>query len=356
MKAAIIGLPQTGKSTLFSAISGLTATLPGVNRIAEGMIPVPDERLNFLTKMYNPRKTTTAAIDCWDIPGLDFSDDQKRRAARQLISQVRTADLFVIAARAFEDATVPVYKERLNPVEDVRDVLEELLLADLELTTTRIEKLEVQVKKASRTQKQEQAELDLQLKLQAALEDYQPLKSLTLSEDEQDIIRPLGYYTLKPIAVVVNVSEKDLERPFDFSSVLADSVPTITLSAKLEQELSCLDEDSKTEFMADLGITDSAAGKFVQSCFAALGLISFLTVGDDEVRAWPIRQGTIARKAAGKVHSDIERGFIRAETMAYNDLFELGSEKAVKAAGKLRLEGKEYEVQDGDIINFRFNI
>jgi ribosome-binding ATPase YchF (GTP1/OBG family) len=170
------------------------------------------------------------------------------------------------------------------------------------------------------------------------------------------MIKSLGFLTLRPVVVAINVSEDQLGKKFDFTDSLGDSAAVITICVKLEHELAQLDAESRAEFMADLGITESAANKFIQSCYSALGLISFLTIGSDELRAWPIRKGTVALDAAGKVHTDIKRGFIRAETFGYAELRELGSEKALKAAGKIRLEGKEYVVQDGDIINFRFNV
>jgi GTP-binding protein YchF len=231
-----------------------------------------------------------------------------------------------------------------------------MLLADLELVATRIERLEKQVHKPTKTQAQDKVELALQKKLQEAIESEKPISSAIETEAELKMIKSLGFLTLRPIVVAVNVSEDQLDKKFDFSGEIDSSVPVIAMCAKLEHELAQLDDESRAEFMADLDITESAASKFVESCYSALGLISFLTVGSDEVRAWPIKQGTIAHNAAGKVHSDIQRGFIRAETFTFDDLKEVGSEKGLKAAGKIRLEGKDYIVKDGDIINFRFNV
>jgi hypothetical protein len=264
--------------------------------------------------------------------------------------------MLVLVVRAFEDASVPPYRNSVNPKRDLAELQTELLLSDLELVTTRIEKLEKQVLKPTKTQAQDKVELALQKRLQAAIEAEQPISSAIETEDDRAVIRSLGFLTLKPMALVVNVGENDLDKSFDLSGTIVDVVPVVTMCAKLEHELSQLDEESRSTFMSDLGIKESAAQKFVQICYSALGLISFLTVGSDEVRAWPIHKGTIAVDAAGKVHSDIKRGFIRAETMAYDDLRQFGDEKAVKAAGKMRLEGKEYVVKDGDIINFRFNV
>jgi ribosome-binding ATPase YchF (GTP1/OBG family) len=226
----------------------------------------------------------------------------------------------------------------------------------LELVTTRVERLEKEVNKPTKTQAHDKAELALQRKLQQVIESEKPVSSAIESEGEREMIKSLGFLTLKPIAVAVNVGEDQLKEEFNFADCVGGDVPVITICAKLEYELAQLDADSRAEFMADLGISTSAVNKFVKSCYSALGLISFLTVVSDELRAWPIKRGTMAVDAAGKVHTDIKRGFIRAETFAFEDLKELGSEKALKAAGKIRLEGKEYVVQDGDVIRFRFNV
>jgi ribosome-binding ATPase YchF (GTP1/OBG family) len=226
----------------------------------------------------------------------------------------------------------------------------------LELVTTRVERLEKQVNKPTKTQAQDKAELALQNKLQEAIESEKPISSAIETDAEREMIKSLGFLTQKPVAVVVNVGEDKLGDTFDFGDTIDSCVPVTTVCVKLEHELAQLDAESRVEFMADLGIIESAAGKFVKSCYTALGLISFLTVVSGELRAWPIENGTVALDAAGKVHTDIKRGLIRAETFAFDDLKALGSEKDLKAAGKIRLEGKDYIVQDGDIINFRFNV
>ena len=356
MKVALLGLLQSGKSTILASLSGKAIPAIGATAIEEAIVPVPDERLDWLTRYYKPKKTTYATIDCLDLPGFNFADEHGRAAARRLINQIRTVELLVLVVRAFENVAVPAYRNSVNPARDLAELQTELLLADLELVATRIEKLEKQVHKPTKTQTHDKAELALQKKLQEAIESEKPISSAVETDAEREMIKSLGFLTLKPIAVAVNVGEDRLDEKFDFSDRVDDTVPVITISAKLEYELAQLDADSRAEFMADLGITEPAAGKFVKSCYSALGLVSFLTVVSNELRAWPIRQGTVAVDAAGKVHTDIKRGFIRAETFAFNDLKALGSEKALKAAGKIRLEGKDYVVQDGDIINFRFNV
>lgn len=355
MKVALIGLTQSGKSTLLSAISGKKICVGSVH-IEEAIVPVPDKRLDWLTELYKPKKTTPGTIDCLDIPGFDFTSDSGRAGARRLINQIRTVDLIVLVVRAFENTSVAAYRNTVDPARDIEEFKTELLLSDLELVTTRIERLEKQIHKPTKTQAKDKAELQLQKKLQDTIEAEKPISTAISNESELEIIKSLGFLTLKPMMVAVNVGDNQLDKEFNFSQILDESIPVIKISAQLEKELAELDDESKAEFMADLGLTESAVSKFVNSCYGTLGMISFLTSGADEVRAWPIKNGTTALFAAGKIHSDIQRGFIRAETIAYEDMEELGDEKAVKAAGKARLEGKEYVVKDGDIINFRFNV
>ena len=356
MKVALLGLLQSGKSTILASLTGKAVPAAGAATIDEAIVGVPDDRFDWLAPYCKPKKTTYATIDCLDLPGFNFTDDHGRAAARRLIGQIRTVDLLVLVVRAFDDPTVPPYRNSIDPARNLAELQTELLLADLELVTTRIEKLEKQVHKPTKTQARDKAELALQKKLQEAIESEKPISSAVETEAERRIIKSLGFLTLRPAVVAINVSEDQLDEKFDFADHLDSSAPVITICAKLEHELAQLDTDSRTEFMADLGITESAASKFVTSCYSALGLISFLTIGSDELRAWPISKGTVALDAAGKVHSDIKRGFIRAETFGFEDLKEHGDEKALKAAGKIRLEGKDYIVQDGDIINFRFNV
>ncbi len=356
MKVALLGLLQSGKSTILAGLTGKAVPPAGAAVIDEAIVPVPDDRFDWLEPYCKPKKTTYATIDCLDLPGFNFADDHGRAAARRLIGQIRTVDLLVLVVRAFDNPAVPPYRNTIDPARDLAELQTELLLADLELVTTRIEKLEKQVHKPTKTQAQDKAELALQKKLQEAIESEQPISAAIETEAERRIIKSLGFLTLRPVVVAVNVGEDQLDEKFDFTDRVDSSAPVIAICAKLEHELAQLDAESRTEFMADLGIAESAASKFVTSCYSALGLISFLTIGSDELRAWPISKGTVALDAAGKVHSDIKRGFIRAETFSFEDLKEHGDEKALRAAGKIRLEGKEYVVQDGDIINFRFNV
>lgn len=355
MKAAFIGLMQSGKSTILSAVTGKEPAPMGSTDIHAEMVPVPDERMDWLTELYQPKKTVQATVDCQDLPGLSFMDEHGRTAARRLFNDVRTLDMFVLVIRAFDNPSVPAYRNSINPARDLEELKTEMLLADLELVTTRIERLEKQVHKPTKTQNRDKAELEVQLKLQEAIESEKPISSVIENDLQLDLIRSLNFLTLKPMMVVVNTSDDQIGETIDLGDA-AEGMEVVQLCASIESELIQLDEDDRAEFMADMGLTEPAAWKFVQCCYRTLGLISFLTVGKDEVRAWPIQKGLTAVEAAGKIHSDIQRGFIRAETMAYADLKEQGDEKAVKAAGKMRLEGKTYVVEDGDIINFRFNV
>jgi GTP-binding protein YchF len=363
LKVTLLGLLQSGKSTILAGLSGKAIPPVGSTKIEEAIVSVPDVRLDWLTNYCKPRKTTYATLDCLDLPGFNLTDEHGRAAARRLINQIRTSDLLVLVVRAFENPAVPPYRESIDPARDLMELRTELLLTDLELVTTRIENLEKQVHKPAKTHAhdKDKAELELQKKLQEAIESEKPISTVIETDEQLETIKSLGFLTLKPMVVVVNIGEKQTQNlsavgGFDFTDIISSSVPVITICAKLEYELAQLDADSRREFMADLGITEPEAGKFVSSCYSAMGLISFLTVVSDELHAWPIKQGTVALDAAGKVHTDIKRGFIKAEIFSFDDLKKFGSEKAVKAAGKIRLEGKDYVVRNGDIINFRFNV
>jgi hypothetical protein len=262
--------------------------------------------------------------------------------------------MVVLVVRAFAHPAVPVYKDAVDPARDLAELTYELMMTDLELITNRIGRLEENIRKNAKTRAQDEVELAVQRRLAASLEAGNPLRTVALSEAEQKLLASLNFLTLRPVAVVVNADEADRAKAFRFD--LPAAIPVFTLCAPLELELAQLDPESRAAFLADLGITVPLVNKFIAGCYDALGLISFLTCGEDEVRAWPIRRGISAWEAAGKVHSDIQRGFIRAETMGFAVLRELGDEKAVRAAGKVRLEGKEYVVQDGDIMDFRFNV
>lgn len=351
MKTAFLGTIGSGKSTLLAAVSGREVHHGGTVQTEEVIATVPDERLDWLFSHFKPKKKTNATIDCLDLPGLSFGDDHSRAAARRLLAQVRIEELLVLVIRAFNQAGIEP-----QPVKELSDLMTELLLADLELVETRIENLQKQLHKPTKDQAKHGVELELQLKLRQTIEAGMPLKTAIKSAQEIELVKSLGFLTLKPMIVVFNTSETDSAQVFNTAGIIGPDVPVISACIELEYEISRLDEKSRHDFMKDLGIQEPAVNKFVKSCYSALGLITFLTFGDNEARAWPIKAGSTALEAAGRIHSDIARGFIRAETMHFDDLKQLGDEKAVKAAGKVRLEGKNYVVRDGDIILFRFNV
>ena len=351
MKAAFLGIIGSGKSTLLAAVSGRKLGHTGVSQLEEIVVPVPDERLDWLFNLYKPKKNVRATIDCLDLPGLSFADDHTRAAAKRLLDQVRTSELLVLVIRAFDTAGI-----KAEPLKELSELMTEMLLADLGLVETRIDKIQKQLHKPIKDMAKQKEELTLHQRLKETLESEKPLKTAINTPQELELVKPLGFLTLKPLVVVFNTAESNPAQAFDTAGIIDSSIPAISVCAEIEYEISQLDDASKAEFMKDLGLAEPAANKFVRSCYSSLGLINFFTVGDDETRAWPIKKDTTAVDAAGKVHSDIARGFIRAETMHFEDLKKLCDEKAVKAAGKMHLEGKSYVVQDGDIINFRFNV
>jgi len=355
LKVALIGLLQSGKSTVFSAISAKAPAPAGSTNIEEAIVQVPDDRLDFLAGYYKPKKVTHATVDCLDVPGFDLTNEHGRAAARRLINHIRTVDLLVLVVRSFDEPTVPAYINRIDPAADINELKTELMLGDLELIETRIEKLQKQIHKPTKTQEQDKAELALHQRLKETIEQEKPIKAAVETESELAIIKSLGFMTLKPIVVAVNLGEDGLDEKTDLP-VVGGSTDIVGICAKLEYELAQLDEQSREEFMKDLGIEATAKDKFVTSCYSALGLISFLTVVSGELRAWPIKKGTTALDAAGKIHSDIKKGFIKAEVFSFDDLEKFGGEKELRSAGRIRLEGKDYIVADGDIIKFKFNV
>jgi len=353
VQAVVIGLLQSGKSTLVSAMSGKHMPPVGATAIEEAIVLVPDERVDWLAKLHRSRKITHATIDCLDVPGFNFADEHGRAAARRHLQQIRAVELLVLVVRAFEDESVG---PKADAAAELNQLKTELLLADLELVAKRIENLEKQMKKPGKAQTHDKTELALHQKLQAAIEQEKPISTAIETDQEREMIKSLGFLTLKPMVVAVNVGENQLQQEIDLGDALDENTPVVQVCAKLAFELSQLDEKSRADFMTEMSISESAVVKFTRCCYEALGFISFLTAAPNEARAWQIMKDTTALEAAGKIHSDIQRGFIRAETVSFSDLKEFGSEKAAKAVGKVRLEGKDYVVQDGDVILFRFNV
>jgi len=358
MRIGLFGFPMTGKSTLFQILTGVEPSahaVPGEAQI--GMTRVPDPRLTKLVSMYSPKKTTAATIEYLDLVGME-----KGQAAKVLpLDQLRTADALAHVVRAFEDENLLHAEGSIDPARDVALMETEFILADHIVAEKRSEKLALQVKKTNTPE--DKKELALFGRVIEALEGETPLRNVEFDADEKQKLRGYTFLSLKPLLVVINAGESDAGKldsgaaAFGLEEIAArPQTEVVALSAQIEAEIAQLDEDDATSFRADLGITQPALDRLIRGSYDLLGRISFFTVGEDECRAWTIRRGTVARKAAGAIHSDIERGFIRAELIAYDDLMEAGSWSAGKDKGTLRLEGKEYVMADGDVVNFRFNV
>lgn len=361
MKIAIIGLANSGKTTIFNALTGLnleTTIYPTVTAEPHmGVVKVPDTRLDRLTEIYNPKKTTNATVEYIDYIGLTKGDMAQNRKVFDLI---KDADAIVHVVRAFEDESVAHPMESINPLRDAETVELEMIFGDLELVDKRLERMEQGLK---RGKKPDETEKKILTKCKEILEKETALRDIDFSEEEQKTMRNLQFMSIKPELVVLNVGEHDLasEKTKAVTSELEKffkgrQVKVLSLCGKIEMEIAQLPSDEAKAFLDDLGIEEPALNKLIHVSYNLLGLISFLTVGEDEVRAWTIKKGLDAQKAAGKIHSDIERGFIRAEAVSYNDFIAHGNMAGAREKGLLRLEGKTYEVKDGDIINFRFNV
>ena len=357
MDLGLIGLPQSGKKTLLRLLTGVDAMATGaVGGAVPGICSVRDPRVEKLTTMYRPKKTTPAIIQFLLMP--DMTKDSKKN--QELLKALAKVDTLAHVVRAFEDDAVFHLEGSVDPVRDIETVHAELLLNDLVFVEKRLERIAKEKDKRSSTtdRSKEQA---LLTRLQAHLNENLPLRTLPLDEEDRKLLSSAELLTRKPIILILNVGEDQVK-----DHALADrlrqqlaarKVFVVQVSAKIEEELSQLDDPAeRAAFLKDLGISESAIDGLTRVSYEALGLISYFTVGEDEVRAWTVPRGASAAQAGGVIHSDIERGFIRAELMAYQDLMSLGSEQAVSAAGKAQLKGKEYVVQDGDILNFRFSV
>ncbi len=352
LKIGLIGTPQVGKTTVFQLLTSL-AVQPG-SRENIGIARVPDVRIDSLQEMYQPRKTTYATIEVVDIAGLGSGQTGK---GREFLDAVRDVDAMVHVVRAFHSEQVATEDGMVRPMRELDHVQAELLLADWELLETRLERLQKQRMKGAGGAE----ELAVLTKFREALEQEMPLRSVELSDSEEQAVRGYGFLTRKPVIVLVNVDDAHVGGGYPQEEELKlwgrqRTVPIVAASAQVEVEISQLEAEDAAMFMEELGLAESGIARLAQAVYEHLGLISYFTVGEDEVRAWTIRTGSSARQAAGKIHSDIERGFIRAEVSAYSALMEHGSLQALKERGLWRLEGKDYTVSDGDVISFRFNV
>ncbi|TEB10591.1 Ribosome-binding ATPase YchF [Pelotomaculum propionicicum] len=362
LNCGLIGLPMVGKTTIFNLLTGAGAEtsnfLTGKTETNIRSAVVPDHRVDFLSGLYKPRKTTYAQIQFSDVPGLVRGSSQGQGVGNQFLNNIRNVDLLVHVVRAFANGEVPHVDGSVNPMRDIETINLELLFADMEVVEKKIER----IKSGKKIKKENAAEIEIMEKCLSALENETPIGSLEWSEAEKFILRNYSFLTEKPMLLVVNTDEEQFKsKVYEGKSELqafaaGRSLPELEICGKIEAEISQLPDEDKEMFLADLGISQSGIDRLARAAYDYLGLISFFTVGEDEVKAWTIQSGTEAKQAAGKIHSDIERGFIKAEVVKYRDLETLGSMAKVKEKGLFRLEGKDYRVEDGDIIHFRFNV
>lgn len=364
MKLALVGLSNSGKTTVFNALTGQNIETPVYASISGdphiGIVKVPDQRVDMLSQIFNPKKTTYATVEYVDYIGFTKGDPEQNR---KVIELIKDSDALVFVVRNFENESVAHPNGSIDAVRDFRTLESELVFADLDLVEKRLERMEDGKKRGKKPDESERAVLQ---KCQSSLEKGIPLRYVIFDSEEHKALRHLQLISILPVIILINVSEDDLaqmdsEIKAEIGNILAaypgEAKSTcIQLSAKIEMEIAQLSPEEASDFLLDLGIDEAAKERIIMESYRLLNLVSFLTVGEDEVRAWTVYGGTSAKMAAGKIHSDIEKGFIRAEIISFDDFKAVGSMSSAKQAGLLRLEGKTYIVQDGDIINFRFNV
>ncbi|MGI8545644.1 MAG: redox-regulated ATPase YchF [Aridibacter sp.] len=365
LQAGIVGLPNVGKSTLFNALTAQEAALAANYPFATiepnvGIVHVPDERLAILEKMNKAQKVVPAIIEFVDIAGLVRGASKGEGLGNQFLANIRETDAVIQVVRCFEDENIVHVEGSVDPVRDIETIGIELALADLASLEKRKDKAERTAKSGDKDAKAQLAVIE---KILPALEEGHAARTVRLSDEERKIAKQFFLLTMKPTIYAANVDEETLAEPDANPFVTAvkdyaakENAETVVICARLEEELISLEPEERAEYLNDLGVKSSGVDKMIKSAYKLLGLMSFLTAGEKEVRAWTIPVGTKAQKAAGEIHSDIERGFIRAEIVSYDELIRVGGEKAAREQGVMRLEGKEYIMQEGDVVNFRFNV
>ncbi|WP_173918116.1 redox-regulated ATPase YchF [Halobacillus sp. Marseille-Q1614] len=363
LTAGIVGLPNVGKSTLFNAITqagALSANYPFATIDPNvGIVEVPDARLQKLTELVNPKKTVPTAFEFTDIAGIVKGASKGEGLGNQFLSHIRQVDAICHVVRAFDDENITHVSGQVDPISDIETINLELILADLETVTKRMDRV---AKMARQKDKDAVAEQTVLEKVKDALENEQPARAVEFSSDQQKIVKGLHLLTSKPILYVANVSEdeigeEDNEKVKQIREFAAnENAEVIVVCAKIEAEIAELDGEEKQEFLEDLGIAESGLDQLIKATYNLLGLATYFTAGEQEVRAWTFKEGMTAPQCAGIIHTDFERGFIRAETVSYEDLTEAGTMGAARDRGRVRLEGKDYLVKDGDVIHFRFNV
>ena len=363
LTAGIVGLPNVGKSTLFNAITKkhiLAENYPFATIEPNvGVVTVPDERIDKLNELYEPARLIPTAYEFTDIAGLVKGASQGEGLGNKFLSHIRETDAICEVVRCFDGGKIIHVEGNIDPIRDIETINLELAIADLDIINNRLERV---AKKAKTTKnKEDLMEVEILERAKEALEKNIPLRLVDYTDEEKQLLKSYSFLTIKPIIYLANVSEDELGEDNEYVKQVREyakkeNAPVVTLCAKVEEELSELDDADKQEMLEGLGINESGLDKLIKATYDLLGLATYFTVGKDEVRAWTFKKGMNAKKCAGIIHTDFEKGFIKAEVMSYDDLIKYGSELKVKEAGRARLEGKDYLMQDGDICLFRFNV